>query len=403
MFWPPSAVSPTLAGFHNVVALMHVDGNSPRSPQAPGVCPAPHPAPSSAGPALWSDAERATDQERALCPPGPSSPRPAPAPAARCPAAPTHAAALAVCTLFMLQRILHLPSVLTCPSDHVYAPLHHSRRAFLFRECVTTAHSTLDSRVVRFLGIDAQGMNSSFVRTSRDTNFSTHCPLHTCPREWGLAWVCPATSGVESGSRDACEKFREVLLPRGPVQKPSGPVHLVKHSDSTCVVCGLFRLACRLQGLGGVSGWGCAQGRDKWDTQGPGSRYMALSVSVTASCLRLQTVGTHAHSLRARARVCRGSRWRPFSLPLGAAGIRGREPLAGAGEPSGPGRGPRSWVQASSTWVRCRGRLCCRPLALLPLALAGLSLPATAQALWEEGLEVRVGTAVLSPALQCPG
>lgn len=142
VFWPPSAVCPTLAGFHNVVALMHVDGNSPRSPQAPGVCPAPHPAPSSRGPALWSDAERAMDQEPALCPPGPSSPRPA-----RCPAAPTRAAALAVCTLFMLQRILHLPSVLTCPSDHVYAPLHHSRRAFLFRECVTTAHSTLDPRL----------------------------------------------------------------------------------------------------------------------------------------------------------------------------------------------------------------------------------------------------------------
>lgn len=136
---------PTLAGFHNVVALMHVDGNSPRSPQAPGVCPAPHPAPSSTGPAPWSDAERATDQDLALCPPGHSSPRPAPAPAARCPRPPP-------VPLPWPSALFHAPknSSFAFGTDVPFRPrvrtLRPSRRAFLFR---MRHHRTLHPRPAR--------------------------------------------------------------------------------------------------------------------------------------------------------------------------------------------------------------------------------------------------------------
>lgn len=183
--WPSHATHPTLSGFHNVVALMHVDGNSPRSPQAPGVCPAPHrtlpPARrrdqlhgwTQSGQWTWSRPRAHQDLSRsALRPPLP-------------PAAlrPPCVAALAVCTLFILQRILHDAFSTTHTSTTCTHPCTAAAGPFRFRECVTTAHLTLDSRIVRFLGIDAQGMNSSLVRTSQDESLlNSLSGWHLSPR-----------------------------------------------------------------------------------------------------------------------------------------------------------------------------------------------------------------------------
>ena len=143
---PRHTTRPTLAGFHNVVALMRVDGNSPRSPRAPRRLPG-----TDTGPRLLLPAGSA-DGRRADGGPGTSltSAGPFRAPSrARCPvcrpAALVRAAALAVCTLFLLQRILIMPSVLPCTFHHSYAPLYHCHRPFFSRMCY---HRTLDPRLV---------------------------------------------------------------------------------------------------------------------------------------------------------------------------------------------------------------------------------------------------------------
>ena len=79
------------------------------------------------------------------------------------------------CSCSCSKEYVMMPSVLM--STVSLKSLQHSRASS--PGCVTPRPVTGDVCAVRFLGTDAQGKNSSFLWTSRDSH-STHCQVDTC-------------------------------------------------------------------------------------------------------------------------------------------------------------------------------------------------------------------------------